>query len=458
MNTRKSIIKSLENLAAEVLDLKEKYRQRRPIIIEFSGSPKSGKTSCISALLIFLKRNGFTVRVIQERASVCPVADKKSPMFNVWTSCTAIAEMIGYLESDEIICDVLILDRGIFDSLCWFTWLYKKNKMRETQKSTIEKFLLMPEFSGLIDIVYVFYSNTDISIQREYANLLTDKPGSIMNKKVLSEYYKAVMSTIDSKKHFYQRIEQIDTSDKNQNDVGKEITKKTLDILRELLMERVGYIRLSESLLYELKKARFTSFNDFSKKDDLNMQFDLRSDVENSNDKIQPIPIAVITNKERNRVFVFKKNEKAVSKDSPERDKLLLYVGGHTRAEDMNTHNSNDFLSLCRTTLVREIKEELGYSVSFDGIDPYIIYTPDSDKSKKHIGICFILETDIDEIKIRLDPHELTLNRGKSKSGKHLSIYDIIPQEYESWSVEILNGYFEFNVVQTSLLDNSLEI
>ena len=116
-NERKAVIKELQNLAESVLNLKTEHRQKRPIVIEFSGSPKAGKTSCINSLELFLKRNGFTVQVVQERASVCPVSDKQSPMFNMWTSCASLTGLIGTLENKTSQPDVLILDRGVFDSL-----------------------------------------------------------------------------------------------------------------------------------------------------------------------------------------------------------------------------------------------------------------------------------------------------------------------------------------------------
>ena len=53
MKKNNQIIK-LEQLAAEILSLKKERKQRRPIIIEFSGSPKSGKTTTITSLNIFL--------------------------------------------------------------------------------------------------------------------------------------------------------------------------------------------------------------------------------------------------------------------------------------------------------------------------------------------------------------------------------------------------------------------
>ncbi len=67
---RKRNILRLEELAQDVLTLKKIHRQRRPIVIEFCGSPKAGKTSSINSLNIFLKRNGFKTVVLSERARI----------------------------------------------------------------------------------------------------------------------------------------------------------------------------------------------------------------------------------------------------------------------------------------------------------------------------------------------------------------------------------------------------
>jgi len=121
-------------LAASVLELKNKHRQKRPVVIEFSGSPKSGKTSCINSLELFLKRNKFRVEIVHERASVCPVADKHSPWFNIWTACMSISGMVGTLERKGSSCDILILDRGIFDACCWFNWMLSNGMMEQDPK------------------------------------------------------------------------------------------------------------------------------------------------------------------------------------------------------------------------------------------------------------------------------------------------------------------------------------
>lgn len=445
MNNRKKIILELQKKAEDVRSLKQEHRQKRPIIIEFSGSPKAGKTSCINSLELFLKRNGFTVKIIQERASVCPVTDKQSPMFNLWTVCMSLAGLIGTIENKHNSVDVLILDRGIFDALCWFQWQVNNKKMEEEQRNITEKFLLMYEIVKCIDIVFAFSVTPEVSIEREYATLLTDKLGTIMNEKVLGEYLDAMEITYNKKKKYFHEVFKIETTKKNQDEVGKEVTEITLDTLKNLLMERIGYFEKNTQIEKELEKNQIL---DFKKLEAISpsIKYDLRENVESNDKYIQPIPIAVITTKDRKKILAIKKNKKSVSSFSPEKDKLLLYIGGHSRYEDSTEVMSTDLLSIFKCTLRREVKEEIGVAIAIDNIKPFIIYTPNNEKSKKHMAVCFLIEVDEDGIKLQLDSNELILNKGKSKSGKFLSLDEICQEkELEEWSINILKHSFNID-------------
>jgi len=447
---RKEIISKLQEQAKSVLQLKRSFRQRRPIVIEFSGSPKSGKTSCINSLDFFLKRNGFKVEIVQERASVCPVHNKKSPMFNIWTVCASIVGMLSVLEKKEATCDVLILDRGIFDAFCWFDWLASTGKMEKSQKEVIENFLTMDLIRNRIDIVFAFTASPEISIKREFANLLTDKPGVIMNKPILAEYLDSIKNVYESKKKYFHKVIEINSSKNDQDEIGKDVTEKTLDELKSMFVERIGYISLPNSILDVMGKKKIFPITDIEFNNHLEtINFKSREDVEKNALWIQPIPIVVITNTERTKVLAVKKRTKAISSDSPEKDKILLYIGGHSRSEDSTESNSSDFLSVCRYTLRREINEELGISIAIDDIIPFIIYTPNTPKSKQHIGICFLVETNINDIKLKIDEEELILNRGKSESGHFHNISELSHKEsrvFESWSIEILKQFFNTEI------------
>jgi len=69
-------IAELEGRAEALKALLDQRPAKRPLIIEFSGSPKAGKTRAISGLELFLTRNGIKVEVYTERASISPIKSK----------------------------------------------------------------------------------------------------------------------------------------------------------------------------------------------------------------------------------------------------------------------------------------------------------------------------------------------------------------------------------------------
>lgn len=443
-------IEELEKLAAEVLSLKKQLRQRRPIVIEFCGSPKAGKTSCINSLNIFLKRNGFKTAILSEQASFSPISDKHNPVFNVWTCSSAINEINEKMDKaqhgEEI--DVIISDRGIFDALCWFKWLKSQQHMNKKEYKILTEFATLYRWQKNIDLVYIFMVSPEESIKREYANLLTQKRGSIMREDVLEQYLASVKETMQEYEKDFRAVYEIDTTEKQQNDVGYEVTSKTLEVLRNMLIEKVGYLKLSTLDLAD-------GFNDIQKLEpQLNKyKFNNRDSVEEDETLIQPIPIAVVVTPNEDKILCIKKTPKSTPKGSPENGKLLFYAGGHTRQEDETSKTKKNFLKTSKNTLERELFEELGISISLEDMNPnFCLYTPQySEKSKRHLAIGWIIHMP-EETKFNLDAYEIVQKKGKSKSGCFLSFYEIEKLfgddknlYFESWSKEILLKYFKEN-------------
>src|SRR5438552_13317623 len=109
--------KSDLQLRAEAICARFKNKARRPVVIEFSGSPKAGKTTIVNHLAGFLKRCGFRTKIVVERAGICPIRDKKDSAFNIWTLCHSLAALLEDTQEPPAPNDpdILILDRGIFD-------------------------------------------------------------------------------------------------------------------------------------------------------------------------------------------------------------------------------------------------------------------------------------------------------------------------------------------------------
>lgn len=103
------IDESVRDLEARV----EKVRSalgftQRAFVIEFAGTPKSGKSTSVEAIRHFFARNGFRVRVLAERAAVCPIPMKGHLFFNTWCASTMLAELLVNVEADA---DIILVDR-----------------------------------------------------------------------------------------------------------------------------------------------------------------------------------------------------------------------------------------------------------------------------------------------------------------------------------------------------------
>lgn len=447
---KKQQIIELEKKAEEILALKSKLGQRRPILIEFCGTPKSGKTTSLSSLNIFLKRNHFETEIIKEMASICPVENKTHPYFNSWTLFSSLAETLKLISLTKEKVDIIIVDRSIFDAMCWFEWLNSNNNEDtpylddKTYEGFRKLFLETTMWSSLFDLTIIFKANPSTAMHREYANLLTEKTGSIMNEEVLESFNKAIDSCFLKYETHFRRVEVIDTSEGGYIDkpaqVGLDLTKKVLTLLEEILMEQIGYFEQlnTDSLVYGI--------NDFGNIFNAKLSYDLRDKVEQSK-FIQPIPIAVITNKERNKILVVRKNTKRTERSSPESSRYLCYIGGHVRLEDEKSKNQCT-LDILKETIHREIQEEIGESIYAQSSSPFLIYTPDNPKSRKHLAVCFVIEMDLDNKKFKLTSDEFIRGSKNSKSGQVVLLEDLnkIEKNYESWSIELLKHIFNFNV------------
>lgn len=434
-------ITALENIAKDILELKKNLGLRRPLVIEFCGTPKAGKTTTISALNIFLKRNEFKTVVIEEMAGACPVPNKTDFFFNSWTLFSSLSDLLKQLTLGDNRTDVILIDRAIFDSMCWFQWLAnnppKNPYLSSSQFSTFSNFLIGTDlWVKHIDLVYIFKTSPSEALKREFSELLTSKPGTIMNTKVLKTYNESVDNVKRDFGKRFRKIEEYDTTKQDPNFVSYDVTHTVLSVLRDLLTEKIGYFL--DTVVGRLKNG----INDFELIDTRSMFFGERHIVEEEK-YVQPVAIAVITDAKREHVLVFRKNENKTTKDSPEHNRMLLYLGGHLRQEDKFNENEKNIATIKRA-LQREIKEELNETVTVDDQQPFLIYTPVSEKSKKHLAICFVIEMDLEGRKFNPTREEFVQKSASSKSGNVVNIWTVpeFIDELESWSRVILTNVF----------------
>lgn len=416
---------------------------RRPVVVEFAGVPKAGKTSTINQIAAFFKRCGFRVEVVIERASVCPIRDKKHSNFNVWTACTTLAQLLEKTQNPPKDDDpqILILDRGIFDSLCWLSMMERLSRIRTDDRKAIESFLMVEDWRTRISGVIVMSASPDDSMKRERGHLhVPGAAGSIMNTEVLEQMRNTTNKVADKYNGDF-RIEKVDTSSNDFRDKAQQTSKfiadRMLNWIEDHLREDIFYVP-RESLEQcfgaspSVKGKAATPVRSLFKDKG---RFSPREQVEHDESLVQALPVVVVRNK-TGEILRLRRRER--SDENPLHEKLVLWAGGHVRQED--SENGDPILHSARRELLEELRLDIDEDrLSFLGA----VYIPSEKRSAQHVAIVFEWRANTDDVAVSLSSAEFFERRGTSLSGKFVPVTDLIKeveaeQKFEPWSIEIV--------------------
>jgi predicted NUDIX family phosphoesterase len=412
---------------------------RRPIVLEFAGTPKAGKTTTISQITAFLKRCGFRVKVVVERASVCPIRDKKHSNFNVWTACTTLAQILENTQEPPGPEDpqVLILDRGIFDSICWLTFMDRLSRIRTEDRTRIEDFLLIDDWRKRLTGVVVMTTTPQEALRREQGHLPVETMGSIMNEEVLQQLLATTKECMAKLRNKFRLVEVNTAANSNPRRTAEKVAGIVLDLIEDQLTEKILHVSLSS--ITDVFGDRTTVLAtealrvlDLFKNDG---KFEPRDRVENDVSSVQALPVVVVRNKSGD---VLRLRRKEKDESSGLHQKLVIWAGGHVRQEDSN---NGDAIMLAAQ---RELQEELRLSVEGEELRLLgAVYADAGGRTSRHVALVFEWRAETDDVAVTLSTSEFFERRGTSLSGKFVSLEslarDIDSGEIrEPWSTEIV--------------------
>jgi hypothetical protein len=178
----------LEKRAAEILgrfdpDQRRAARPHRPFMIEFFGTPKSGKTTMKEMLKQFFRRNGFAVSAPTEGAEVIEWA-RIDPEYNLRTCEYALGVARDRCFDGEF--HVVIFDRALYDGIVRMEYNVGKGKISPEEHRAIEDYYLLPYNRQYFDLFVCLVAEPEIAMQRELARALTKKHGATMNPTTLA--------------------------------------------------------------------------------------------------------------------------------------------------------------------------------------------------------------------------------------------------------------------------------
>ena len=198
----------------------------RPITIEFTGPPNSGKTTLIHNLAKSLQEKGFSVKVMQEDAELVPKEiPKKTWARNAWITFGQLQSLIEIPYSDA---QIILLDRGYCDALFWSRFLRLQDSCSQEQSDSLYGILqeMNTQFNLLPDWLFIIDVSVEESIKRRYALggeiILTNEDFISLYKSELDEFYKGITSF-----QWY-----LDTTNLQISDVYELALSKILDIMK----------------------------------------------------------------------------------------------------------------------------------------------------------------------------------------------------------------------------------
>ena len=217
-------LKILHAQKTELQRLKSLCPLLKPYVIEFCGTPRTGKTTTINNLYDFFKKGGFKVSVIEEFTTSKRYKEEFKAKFdkmNLAELNLAIIEevhkeLLDALNTDK---DIIIIDRSINDRQIWNYRRYIRGDMPEDKYlSSRDKYSSISK--ELIDFLVITYADTLVSLKRDYLSSLALEQRTFLNAENINEYNSALKELKELFKNSVEDSEILDTSKMTMEDVS----------------------------------------------------------------------------------------------------------------------------------------------------------------------------------------------------------------------------------------------
>jgi thymidylate kinase len=188
----------MANCAAEFEKLLQKMREflkrnmrdeiPKPLIIEFTGSPDSGKTTLINGMDSIFRNSGFRVHRPQEGAEVFRSLSRKTPLYNLTTGTYGFVNVSSAAASRDQ--DIVLLDRALYDAHSWMIFWKCRNMLTENEMLEFQRFFTHSLILGYIDLCFYVICDPEEAMRRaklDAPTIIKSGEGSYTNLKTIGE-------------------------------------------------------------------------------------------------------------------------------------------------------------------------------------------------------------------------------------------------------------------------------
>lgn len=240
-----------------IKDLIDHTSDVKPFVTEFSGLPRTGKSSSLDRVYNFFKQAGIRIEKTLEPAQLIKESMTKSEIssmtnleFNNKTLEVSKNELQRkILERPAII----IQDRGVIDNYFWYQMFYDEGKI----DINFYEQVLLQLYQDLLNIdqLFIMLARPEIIILRDYINqiyLEARNKTTIERVTKLREGFEHLLPYIKEKQSSYDLIE-LDTSDMTEMETAIFIADTMMSGLEKKLKRGGGVLQIVFKYLIKQK-------------------------------------------------------------------------------------------------------------------------------------------------------------------------------------------------------------
>ncbi|NLA33377.1 MAG: HD domain-containing protein [Tenericutes bacterium] len=232
--------KKLINLHSQKIELqrlKAMCNLPKPFVIEFCGTPRTGKTTVLNNLYDFFTKGGFSVNLVKEFTTSSYYKTILNPQMKNNSKTELNIAIIKEVEKQlyEAVSkkdEIILIDRSLNDRAIWNYRNFISNHMSEEQYKQVTEYYSKIS-KEMIDMLIINYTDSKTALKRDYINSLALEERKFLNIKNITEYNKSMEKLELIFKKSVDTVLKIDTTNITPRDTAVLIAEKVMPIMRK---------------------------------------------------------------------------------------------------------------------------------------------------------------------------------------------------------------------------------
>lgn len=187
----------------------------RNYVFEFSGMPKSGKTTALDIVSHYLRRRGVPIDEYHGGGRYCPIGKDDLAGLNLYLAAQCIQRLASIGHPTGSPYRIYLLDRGPVDRLIFTAALGSLDRLSLSHQEAISSLLSIRDLSNRVDLAFIFVTSPELSIERENMHKILKADGRVMNTSMLEALRDAADRLAERSAPVARLVERIDTEQAN---------------------------------------------------------------------------------------------------------------------------------------------------------------------------------------------------------------------------------------------------